>query len=99
MKKTFKSIILLLFIPIILSVIPAGCQDSPPGSLVIGGGGLKDATASVWEQYVSLAGGKEAAAIAVIPSGIFILPCDNKPHNQLLQYANLPKTRPHVHIN
>ncbi len=43
-------------------------QDFPSGNLVIAGGGLDDKNASVYNQLIALAGGKENAIFAVIPS-------------------------------
>ena len=59
---------LLLFLLFLLFVFPSHGQVNSSGSLVIGGGGLRDDNAPVFEQYVALAGGKELASIAVIPS-------------------------------
>jgi cyanophycinase len=58
---------LLLVSALFLSIVFSS-QSQSPGNLVIVGGGLEDTNTSVYNQLISLAGGAEKAAFAVIPA-------------------------------
>jgi cyanophycinase len=59
---------ILIVASILLLTCKAFNQTFPSGSLVIAGGGLEDNNDKVYEELIALAGGKDLATFAVIPS-------------------------------